>query len=309
MASIAALTPEILKNYLWQQELMSRIQGSYSEAAAREILAFGSIVGSVIEHHPRLGRAMEYGRMLINESEMDNRSIASGTVILADCLTGSRGRFARKWYAPDGGLWGCLIFANTLLPESARLLPLALGVSCCEAILELGVKGVVIRWVNDILLDSCKVAGFLVETYLTPHHREEFNLLGFGININNNDFPEDLAEPPISLSRKLGRKVDIHNFARLFLAKLSWNVGLVFFEEKRMLAGDSLSGKEGAHGLLCRWKSLADTIGRRVEYGYDIQNDVQFRARVINMEKDGGLKMRLDDGSTIVEHSGELRYL
>ena len=60
-------------------------------------------------------------------------------VTLADRLHRSKGRFDRTWHAPAGGLWGCLLHVNTLLPQSRNLISLAVGVACCEAVREVGI--------------------------------------------------------------------------------------------------------------------------------------------------------------------------
>ena len=119
---------EELRQFILDHELPLRRRTNGDRAAT--ILQYGAFVGSVTEHHPSLERAMDRARAHIATMEEGNRSVASGTVIIADSLSGSRGRFARSWFAPVGGLWGCLIHANSLLPESRRFLSLATGVAC-----------------------------------------------------------------------------------------------------------------------------------------------------------------------------------
>jgi hypothetical protein len=46
-----------------------------------------------------------------------------------------------------------------------------------------------------------------------------------------------------------------------------------------------------------------------VTFGFDVMTAPQYEATVIGVESDGGLKMRFDDGSIKIEHSGEIRYL
>jgi len=45
-----------------------------------------------------------------------------------------------------------------------------------------------------------------------------------------------------------------------------------------------------------------------VVFGFDVMSSPQYEATVIALEEDGGLRMRFDDGSVKVEHSGEIRY-
>ena len=44
-------------------------------------------------------------------------------------------------------------------------------------------------------------------------------------------------------------------------------------------------------------------------FGFDVINNPQFQATVSGIEADGGLKLVLEDGTELVEYSGEIRYL
>jgi BirA family transcriptional regulator, biotin operon repressor / biotin---[acetyl-CoA-carboxylase] ligase len=300
------VTPEELRLFIQGHELPLR-RRTHGDRA-RVVLQYGAIVGSVIEHHAVLTRAMDHARAHIVTRESDNRSVASGTVIVADSLSGSRGRFSRPWFAPAGGLWGCLIHANTLLPESRRFLSLAVGVACCEAVRQEGAADACLRWVNDVLIQGKKGAGFLVQGYSGPCHHDEYDLVGFGINLNNRSFPGELQNSATSLAGEVGHPIDLHHFTLVFFAKLAWNLGLLYFEEANDLCGDGFSGGKGEHMLLEHWRELSDTIGRRVVFGQNVFDNPLFEATVTGLRNDGGLMLRLDDGSTLAQQSGEIRY-
>ena len=274
-----------------------------------EIAAYGAFVGSVIECHAHLPRAMEHGRGLIATSAASGRAVASGTVILAETMSLCKGRFSRSWHAPSGGLWGCMIFADTLLPQWRGFIPLTVGIACCQAIHEICELRSSLRWVNDVLVLGKKMAGFLVESYTEPLFKEEFALVGFGINVNNDDFPPELKDTATSLCQVLGTTVDLTRFTTIFLAKLAYNFGILCYEEARDLRGQGFSGKQGRHLLLDRWLDLSDSIGKRVLYGFDVMNAPQYEAEVMGVDSTGGLILRLADGSIKTELSGEIRYL
>ncbi|SDO90595.1 BirA family transcriptional regulator, biotin operon repressor / biotin-[acetyl-CoA-carboxylase] ligase [Desulforhopalus singaporensis] len=284
--------------------------GGYSRSRLDigKVVGYGLQVGSVIRCHPTLPRAMDHARDLIVRESAAGRSFASGTVIIAETMTKSKGRFTRSWHAPPGGLWGCMVHANTLLPQSRHFIPMAVGVACCEAVGELGCEPAAIRWVNDVLIEGRKVAGFLVEGYTEPGFKEEFNLVGFGINVNNSSFPPDLSGTAGSVSDYLGREVDLTDFGVSFLARLAWNIGLLYHEEERELAGKPFSGRGGIHALLARWLELSDTIGQDVIYGFDVVTNPQYPARVVGVDDSGGLILELEDGHRKTEYSGEVRY-
>lgn len=290
-----------------QQELPLR-QVSHPHLDCEVVLRYGGFVGSVIECHEELPRAMDHARSHIARIEAESGSVSNGMVILADTMSRSKGRFVRSWHAPAGGVWGCMVHANTLLDLSKRFVPLAVGVACCEAVHALGGSKAKLRWVNDVLFGEKKVAGFLVEGFSGPRYGDEYHMVGFGINVNNRTFPEELSGSATSLVHELGREFDLTRFTTLFLAKLAWNFGLLYSEEVTYLESGSYSGRNGMHQLLANWQSLSDTVGRRVVFGFDVMTSPQYEATVIGVDPDGGLRMQFDDGAVVVEHSGEIRY-
>lgn len=301
------LSTQELRDHIREVELPGRRKEAMGNFAD-EVVRYGSFVGSSVECHARLERAMNHARFHIDAMERGGRSVESGRVILAGTLSGSKGRFVRSWHAPDGGLWGCLIHADTLMPQSSMLLSLAVGVAACETIRQIGGDNAVLRWVNDVLIDGAKVAGFLIESHNGPVNGEQFHLIGFGINVNNRNFPTELSGTATSLCDVLGRNLTLKNFALHFIAKLVWNIGLLYFTEAKQ--PDWITAPENLeHPVIKRWKSLSDTLGKRVACGYDVIEKPQYYGVVSGIGLDGGLQMDLADGSSITEYSGEIRYL
>ncbi len=306
--STSPVTRDRLRCYINEVELPERA-GHVPRSRAETILRKGGFVGSVIEHRPHMGRTMEHARTHIGKIERDQKSVSSGTLFLADQLHHSKGRFTRQWHAPVGGLWGSMIYVSTLLPDSRLLLPLAVGISCCESLHRIGVDGAELRWINDVLVDGKKIAGFLLEGFYGASSKEEYTLIGFGININNNEFPAALSGAAISAGTYLGHPIDLEVFTCCFLAKLSWNLGLLHHEEDCFLSDGHWSDRQPNHPLVERWRQLSSTIGRRVLFGFDVVSRPQYRATVTGISDTGGLQLKLDDGTETVEHSGEIRYL
>lgn len=274
-----------------------------------QVVAYsGAYIGSSIDCHGTIDRAMDLGRELILEKESAGSAMASGHVILAEQMSSSKGRFTRSWHAPEGGLWGCLIHANNLLNSSRQFLPFVVGISCCEAMQEIGVPAPKLRWVNDVLVANKKIAGFLIESFTSPMG-ENFHMVGFGINVNNSSFPDELKEIATSVKKEKGGEIDLSTFAELFLAKMAWNIGLLEVEETHYLREDSYFGLNGEHIILEKFKALTDTIGQKVSFGFDVIESPQYTATVKGLDSFGGLELELEDGYRKVEYSGEIRYL
>jgi BirA family biotin operon repressor/biotin-[acetyl-CoA-carboxylase] ligase len=317
MTSSKQLTPDYIQKIINEEEIPLR-SNSLDPEIAQLALRYGGVVGSVIEQHNQISRGAEWARQLILDTEDKNESFHSGTVILADEMINSKGRFKRYWHAPKGGLWMTLALANTLLPESSLLLPMAAGVACCEVIRHYGIEAQ-IKWVNDTLVDNKKISGILTETFTGPRFGEEYILIGIGINVNNDLFPNELSETAISMKSCLNKEINLQEvFARL-LIKLRWNIGLLFYEEAKYLekhGGVAISNEtetenlfEDEHLLLKSYKSLTDILNRRVLFGFDVQKSPQFEAKIIGLDNTGGLILEMVDSSKIIQHSGEIVYL
>lgn len=307
MNNLTQLSPAVLHDYVTSVEFPVRVQ-ECGQKKADAIARYGAFVGSEISVYPSLGRAMDQARTRIASREQSGQSVASGSLILASKLDSCKGRFQRTWHAPLGGLWGCLLLADTFLPTFRNILPLIPGIACCEALRQEGVADATIRWVNDVLVHRKKQAGFLVEGFVSPVHHEQYHLLGFGLNVNNNSFPKELQESATSLSMVLGEPINLCSFALSFFAKMRWYIGLLFYEETQWLARGGREEYEDEHPILSRWLELSDTVGKRVSFGYDVVQNPQYEAVVTGVTRDGGLVLEHDDGGVSIEHSGEVRY-
>jgi len=311
MNSVPSLSFQSLDRYLRSPDFRSRYR-HVPEQIADRIMRYGAAVGSVIECHDKIPRCMERLQEMISEAEEKGTTVPSGTVVLAHELQNGSGRFNRFWHAPKGGLWMAVAWADTLLPEYARLLPLAAGTACCEAVRSCEVEAA-IKWVNDIHVHGRKIGGILCETYTAKPSGDRYHLIGIGINCNVGKFPLELQESAASMHETLGQPIDLDRFALVLLASMVWNFGLVHLQEEYDLenrGGDPSPDSNGKRSLvLDAWLALSDTVGRRVLYGYDVVRQPLYNATVLDIDHSGGLVMQLKDGSTVTEYSGEIIYL
>jgi len=317
MTSLKPITPEYIQQIITEEEIPLRSR-TFAPDTVKAVFRYGAVVGAVIEHYPNIPRGMERARQIIHNAEEAGRSLPSGMVILADEMVQSRGRFKRSWHAPQGGLWMTLVLVNTLLPESSLLVPMAAGVACCEVLRDYGIAAH-IKWVNDVLADGRKISGILTETFTGSCSGEEYVLVGIGINVNNDEFPAELSEQATSVKSYLNKEISLPEITARLLVKLRWNIGILHFEEAKYLemhggiarcnetrAANMLADE---HLLLKSYKGLTDILNRRVLFGFDVQKNPQFEAKVIGLDDAGGLILEMEDSSTTVQQSGEIIYL
>jgi len=302
------LSPALIQQIITDEEIPLRCH-SLPADVVDIVYRYGNIIGCVIEPHKELSRGMDRARSLIHESIKAGKSIVSGTTILAEKMTDSKGRFQRIWYAPTGGLWLTVIVADTLMPEQSRLYPLAAGTACCETLRHYDIPAN-IKWVNDVHVAGKKNAGILAETEFNTANSEQYILIGIGINVNNDSFPPEIEKLATSMKTQLGRNIDITLLAARLLAKLAWSVGLLHYDEQIMLEQRGLqeNTKPGQH-LLSLWNTLSDSANRRVLFGYDVQEKPLYEAISRGVDANGALILEHPDGTTTLENSGEILYL
>jgi len=135
----------------------------------------------------------------------------SGTVIAAERQTAGRGRMGRVWFSsPGDSLTFSLLWR---FPRGTPLggLSLAVGMALAENLKALGIVGVALKWPNDVLLDSRKLAGVLIELTASAA------VIGVGLNLR---LPIDLPEDVRARSTALGRDIDRNELLARLLASL-----------------------------------------------------------------------------------------
>lgn len=137
----------------------------------------------------------------VTDSTMDDArlavksSLGSGTVCRAGRQLNGRGRMPSRRWEDDGN---ALLFTLVLHREDVSVsypLTQVLALALCLR-LESGYGlSPTIKWPNDVLVDSRKIAGILVET------EGDYFLAGIGVNLFQRKFPSGLRTPATSLSR------------------------------------------------------------------------------------------------------------
>jgi BirA family biotin operon repressor/biotin-[acetyl-CoA-carboxylase] ligase len=87
-----------------------------------------------------------------------------GSVLAAELQSAGRGRRGRPWHSGLGeGLTFSLLWRFSEGPASLAGLSLAVGVALARACDALGVRGVALKWPNDVVHGTGKLAGTLIE--------------------------------------------------------------------------------------------------------------------------------------------------
>lgn len=122
-----------------------------------------------------------------------------GTLVVADCQTEGKGRRGRFFDSPkQAGVWMSLIIKDEIAPEKASMLTLVMGLAAVRGIeLTTGLKPL-IKWPNDVILGGKKLCGILTEMSL-QEDRIHHIVIGVGINVGNQSFPEEIQSVATSI--------------------------------------------------------------------------------------------------------------
>ncbi len=126
-----------------------------------------------------------------------------GIALFAEYQTAGRGRRGDSWIAPPGsGLCMSLGWRFDPPPSTMSALSLVIGIAVARTARSLGVS-VALKWPNDVLFQSRKLAGILIEM------RSEYGgpstvVIGIGLNCHiDRDVRQKISQPVADLSEAL----------------------------------------------------------------------------------------------------------
>lgn len=208
-----------------------------------------------------------------------------GCVVIGDAQSAGRGRHGRTWASPAGAG----LYVSAILRPEADAIPLvtiAAGVALTEGIQAASGLRADLKWPNDVLIGSRKLAGILAEG--TAGHV----ILGFGINVLPAAYPRDVAARATSLEGELGRAVDR---------------GALLVECLSSVAQRYAQLREGLRAAVVdAWRErAAATLGKRVRWD---SRGTQLEGIAGDIDADGALLVRTAGGMARVI-SGEVTWL
>lgn len=132
-----------------------------------------------------------------------------GTLITADFQEAGIGRRGRSWSSEkDAGIYMSMVLRPCIETDKASMLTLVAAMAVEKAIEKVCIKTQpMIKWPNDIVINKKKICGILTEMSLKGT-AIDYLVVGIGINVSNQAFPEDIAQTASSLSLETGLDID-----------------------------------------------------------------------------------------------------
>ena len=254
-----------------------RIQGrGYQLAHPMQLLDETRLTDSSepkLELIPVIDSTNQYLLERVNESE-------KGRVCVAEYQASGRGRRGRQWVSPFGSnLYLSMYWRLDAGMAAAMGLSLVIGIAAVEALEEMGIQGVKLKWPNDLYYQDKKLAGILVE--MSGQAGGAANLvIGMGLNIGMPDKQPDIDQPWTTLNQVCADlRLDRTQLALTLIEH--WKTILLDYEMM------------GLAGFVERWNRLDNFIGRPVKL---LMGAREVKGIVQGIDQQGGVVLETDNG-------------
>ena len=142
-----------------------------------------------------------------------------GTLVVAGRQESGRGRRGRNWESPENtGIFMTLLLRPKIESQNASMLTLVSAMAVTKAIEQITQLPAKIKWPNDIVVNGKKVCGILTEMSAQIDYVNHI-IIGIGINVQNEVFPDEISRVATSLYLEAGKKI---NRASLIEAVWEW---------------------------------------------------------------------------------------
>ncbi len=219
------------------------------------------------------------------------KNAESGLIIAAEQQTKGKGRLTRSWSSGNGGIYFSLLLRPDLPPTDIAGITLAAGYGVCLAIREYTGLDAKIKWPNDVIIGRKKVCGILTEM-AAQTDRVDYVVIGIGINVNTETFPDEISSKASSLFIESGKKIDRNDFFRCVIKKLD----TVITSFMASFSAEDMSD----------FRNLCATIGREVSVERNnhtisgIAEDVTDSGELVILDNSGN-KFTINSGEVIVQ--------
>lgn len=211
-----------------------------------------------------------------------------GLLVVCGRQTNGRGRLGRQW--EDKGKNVCMSFAfkPDIPPVEAPVLTLVTGIAVARALRGYTNLDIAIKWPNDVVVNGKKLCGILTEMS-AEMEKINFVVTGIGINVNEDNFSDELKEKATSLFIETGKKFKRAEVIRICTEEiLSCYKGFC---------------KQGFDAFVDEYNSLCMNVGKEVKAIY---KDKEITGVAKGVRNDGALLIKNDSGEEIVINSGEV---
>ena len=240
---------------------------------------YTAVIGRSVRFYQSTGSTMD------DVAEWARDGADEGAVVVAETQSASRGRMGRRWVSDEGNLYFSVLFRPE--PDGLPLLSPLAGVAVARAIRQVAGLHPTIKWPNDIMIDSRKVAGILAESALSGA-QVQHAIVGIGINVALDVSADpEIAATATSLNHVSGSEIDRAELLRRILQHLD----ALYLDLRR------------GRSPIAEWRRWLDTLGQRVTVTHHGAIDTGLAEAI---DEHGNLLLRTDAGELLTLTAGDI---
>ena len=214
--------------------------------------------------------------------EAGDNGAAHGTLFVADMQVAGKGRRGRVWKSPSGSsIYMTILLYPDIPPVKAPQLTLLI-----QKVTGLETK---IKWPNDIVVNGRKICGILTEMSTEIDYINHV-VIGVGINVNQDTFPDDIKATASSLKLELGKSVKRSELIAAVMKSFE-KCYEIFIET------------EDLSGLQELYNSMLVNRDQEVKV---LEPGNEYKAHAIGINQTGELIVRTPDGKEKEIYAGEV---
>ena len=182
-----------------------------------------------------------------------------------------------------------ILLRPVMNPSDAPMLTLVMAYAATKALREKTGLDIGIKWPNDLVVNGKKISGILTEMSAEIDYINHV-VIGVGINVNQDTFPDDIKETASSLKMELGKRI-----------KRSGLIAAVMknFEKYYEIFQET----EDLSGLQELYNSMLVNRDREVKV---LEPGNEYKAHAIGINQTGELIVRTPDGKEKEIYAGEV---
>ncbi len=221
-----------------------------------------------------------------------SKGAPEGLVAVAQHQVAGRGRLGRSWTEPAGSsLLMSVLLRPRLGDDQLFWCSAALSMSACDASRTVAGVEAVLKWPNDLLVGTGKLAGVLAERVAPPARSQMVPAVVIGIGLNLN-WLDGLPPTATSLSLHCGHEVDRTAVLEALIESLAFRY-------------KSLFDPEGLASQMADYRTLCATLGTKVLV---TMVGEQFSGTALDVTSEGRLLVETPNGARVVS-AGDVVHL
>ena len=221
-----------------------------------------------------------------------NQSLENFTIVTVKHQTKGKGQMGSVWQTEIGKNLTMSILVKQILTSVSEIysLNIAISISVFEALELLNVPNLSIKWPNDIMSDTKKIGGILIENSIKSDTTIE-SIVGIGLNVNQTDFSN--LPNASSLALVTNSEFDLDDLLSKIHFQIMKNCGLILSNQEVIL-----------------WKKFHEVLFKiGVPMPFEDSNKNRFMGIIQKVSEEGKLEVLLEDDSLITFGIKEITML